>query len=67
MAKVTLENSIEDFQITGERTGEAARWKEDIISSWMEKVREVCGDVLGEAMEAIRELRKGRVKRRESG
>jgi hypothetical protein len=54
VAKLALENSMEDFQVTVERTGEAAKWKEDIISSWMEKGREVWGDVLGEAKEAIR-------------
>ncbi len=53
VAKLALENSMEDFQISVERTGEAAKWKEDIISSWMEKGREVCRDVLREAMEAI--------------
>ncbi len=36
-----------------ERTGTAAKWKEGIINDWLEKGREVWGDVLKEPMEAI--------------
>ncbi len=43
VAKLALENSMEDFRVTVERIREAAKWKEDIISSWMEKGQEVCG------------------------
>jgi CRP-like cAMP-binding protein len=56
-----LENSMEDFRITVERTGEAARWDEATINNWMEKGRAVCGDVMKEVAEALRraEARKG--------
>jgi hypothetical protein len=46
VAKLDLENSIEDFQITVEMTGEAARWDKTTINDWMEKGRAVCGDVM---------------------
>jgi hypothetical protein len=55
VAKMALEKAMEDFRITGERTGEAARWKQDIINSWLEKGQEVCEGMLAEAVEAIRE------------
>jgi hypothetical protein len=45
-AKLDLENSIKDFQITVEMTGEAARWDKTTINDWMEKGRAVCGDVM---------------------
>jgi hypothetical protein len=49
MAKLALENSMEDFRVTVERMGEAARCSEDIINEWLEKGRAVCGDVVKEA------------------
>jgi hypothetical protein len=49
VAQLALENSMEDFRVTVERTGEAARWNEDIINEWLEKGRAVCGDVVKEA------------------
>jgi hypothetical protein len=55
MAKMALENAMKDFWITLERMGEAARWKQDIIDSWLEKGQQVCGDMLAEAVEAIHE------------
>ncbi len=45
---------MEDFRVTVERTGEAARWSEDVENEWLEKGQAVCGDVLKEATEAIR-------------
>jgi hypothetical protein len=54
VAKLALENCMEDFWITVERTGEAARWNEAVISEWLEKGQAVCGDVMKEATEAIR-------------
>jgi hypothetical protein len=50
MAKIALENAMEDFQITMVRTGEAPRW-----NNWLEKGQEVCGNMLAEAVEAILE------------
>ncbi len=55
MAKIALENALEDFQTTVMRTGEAARWKQGVIDSWLEKGQQVCGDRLAEAVEAIHE------------
>jgi hypothetical protein len=62
VAQMALENAMEDFQTTVKRTGEAARWKQDIIDSWLEKGQQVCGDMLAEAVEAICEAeeRKGK-------
>jgi hypothetical protein len=51
VAKMALENAMEDFQVTVERKGEAARWKQDIIDNWLE----TCEGMLAEAVEAIRE------------
>ncbi len=55
VAKIALENSQEDFKTTVTRTGEAARWKQGVADSWFEKGKEVCGMLLEEAVEAIRE------------
>ncbi len=56
MAKIALENALEDFGTTVVRTGEAARWKQGIIDIWLENGQEVCGTMLEEAVEAIREV-----------
>jgi hypothetical protein len=37
VAKLALENCMEDFGVTVERTGTAAKWKEDVINDWLEK------------------------------
>ncbi len=51
---MALENAQKDFQTTVMRTGEAARWKQSISDSWLQKGKEVCGTLLEEAVEAIR-------------
>jgi hypothetical protein len=53
MAKIALENTLEDFRTTVVRMREAARWKQGIIDSWLEKGQEVCRTMLEEAVEAI--------------
>ncbi len=47
VAEMALENAMEDFQTTVKRTGEAARWKQNIVM-WLEKGQQVCGDMLRE-------------------
>ncbi len=54
VAKMALENAQEDFQTTVKRTGEAAKWKQNVYDSWLEKGK-VCGTRLEGAMEAISE------------
>ncbi len=49
-----LENSMEDFWVTVERTREAAKWKEDVVNEWLDKGQAVFGDMLKKATEAIR-------------
>jgi uncharacterized protein YicC (UPF0701 family) len=39
------------------RTGEAARLKQGITDRWLEKGKEVCGTLLEEAVEDIREAK----------
>jgi hypothetical protein len=56
MAKMAMENAQEDFRMTVVGTGEAARWKQSITDSWLEKGKEVCGTLLEEAIEAICEV-----------
>jgi hypothetical protein len=53
VAELDLENSMEDFRITVERTGEAARWDEATINDWMEKGWAAFRDVMKEVAEAI--------------
>jgi hypothetical protein len=62
VAKLDLENSMEDFRITVEGTGEAARWDEATINDWMEKGRAVFRDVMKEVAEAIWRLRPEKVR-----
>jgi hypothetical protein len=62
-----LENSIEDFRVTVERTGMAAKWDETAISDWLEEGRIVYGSVLEEAAATIeraeaREAKEARVR-----
>jgi hypothetical protein len=53
MAKIALENALEDFQTTVVRTREATRWKQDVADNRLEKGQQVCGDMLAKAVEAI--------------
>jgi hypothetical protein len=55
VAKMALENALEDFKVTVARTGEAARWKQNVADEWYDKGKEVCGSLLEESLEALRE------------
>jgi hypothetical protein len=55
VAKIALENALEDYKVTEARTGEAARWKHSVADDWYEKGKEVCDGLLEEAKGAIRE------------
>jgi hypothetical protein len=55
VATIALENALEDFNFTVTRTGEAARWKHGVADNWLEKGKEVCGNLLEEAVGAFRE------------
>jgi hypothetical protein len=52
-AKIALENALEDFKVTVTRTGEAARWKHGVADSWLEKGKEICLNLMEEAVEAF--------------
>ncbi len=55
MAKIALENALEDFTITIARTGEAARWKQGVANEWYKIGTEVCGTLLEESTRALQE------------
>jgi hypothetical protein len=55
MAKIAVENALEDFKVTVARTGEAARWKQDVADEWYNKGKEVCGSLLEESVGDLRE------------
>ncbi len=55
VAKIALENALEDFKATVARTGEAARWKHGVADEWYDKGKEVCGNLLEESVGALRE------------
>ncbi len=55
VAKIALENALEDYRVTVARTGEAARWMHGVADEWYEKGKEVCRDLLEESAGAIRE------------
>ncbi len=55
VAKMALENAQEDFQMTAKRTGEAAKWKQSVYDSWLEKGKEVYGTLLEEAIREAEE------------
>ncbi len=55
VAKIAVENAIGDFKATVARTKEACRRKHGVAKEWYAKGEEVCGDLLKEAVEALKE------------
>jgi hypothetical protein len=55
VAKIAVENAIGDFEATIARTKEACRWKHGVAEEWHAKKEEVCGKLLEEAAEALKE------------
>jgi hypothetical protein len=55
VAKIAMENVIGDFKATVARTKEACKWKNGIAEEWYAKGEEVCGDLLKEVAEALKE------------
>jgi predicted HicB family RNase H-like nuclease len=55
VAKIAMENAIGDFEATVARTKEACRWKHGVAEEWHAKKEEVCGNLLEEAAEALKE------------
>ncbi len=55
VAKIAVENALGDFKATIERTKEACRWKHGVAEEWYAKGEDVCGDLLKEAAEALKE------------
>ncbi len=53
MSQFDLENCMEDFRVTLERTRMAAKWNEATLNEWREKGRAACGGVLEEATTAL--------------
>jgi hypothetical protein len=55
VAKIAVENAVGDFKATIARTGEACKWKRGVAKEWYAKGEEVCGDLLKEAEQALKE------------
>jgi hypothetical protein len=55
VAKIALENALDDFKVTVARTGEAARWKQGVAEEWYDKGKEVRRSLLEESVGALRE------------
>jgi hypothetical protein len=55
VAKIALENALEDYRVTVAWAGEAARWKHGMADEWYDKGKGVCGTLLEESEEALRE------------
>ncbi len=55
VAKIAVENAIGDFKATVARTKEVSRWKHGVAKEWHAKGEEVCGNLLEEAAEALKE------------
>jgi predicted HicB family RNase H-like nuclease len=55
VAKIAMENAIGDFKATVARVREACKWKQGTAEDWYAKGVDVCGDLLEEATEALKE------------
>jgi hypothetical protein len=55
VAKTAMENAVGDFKATVARTKEASRWKHGMAEEWHAKGEDVCGNLLEEAAEALKE------------
>jgi hypothetical protein len=55
VAKIAAENAIGDFEATVARTKEVYRWKHGVAEEWHAKKEEVCGNLLEEAAETLKE------------
>jgi hypothetical protein len=67
MAKIALENTLEDFKVTVARTGEAARWKHGVANEWYVKGKEVCGVCWRNLWEPSVKQKRGRGPKQGSG
>ncbi len=57
VARIATVNAIVDFKATITRTQEASRWKRGVAENWYAKGEEVCGNLLEEAAEALKEAK----------
>jgi hypothetical protein len=55
VAKIAMENAIGDFKATITRTQEASRWKHGVAEERHAKGEDVCGNIMEEAAEALKE------------
>ncbi len=55
MARIATENAISDFKATITRVQEASKWKRRVDDNWYAKGEEVCGNLVEEAAEALKE------------
>jgi hypothetical protein len=55
VARIAMENALGDFKATIARTQEASRWKRGVVEEWQAKMEDVCGNVMEEAVEALKE------------
>jgi hypothetical protein len=52
-----LDESLEDYKVTLERIAMAAKWNNDTRSAWQQKGKEACGDLLKEAVKALKKAK----------
>jgi hypothetical protein len=55
MARIATGNAIADFKATIARVQEASKWKRGVADNWYAKGEEVCGNLVEEAAEALKE------------
>jgi hypothetical protein len=57
MAKIAMENAMEDFEVTIARTADTCKWKHGVAEEWYVRGKEVCRDFLKEAEQALKEAK----------
>jgi hypothetical protein len=57
VAKIAVENAIEDFKFTVTRTADACKWRHGVAEEWYAKGEEVCRNLLEEAEQALKEAK----------
>jgi hypothetical protein len=55
VAQIAVENAMEDFRVTIARTADGCKWKHGVAEEWYIRGKEVCGDLLEETEQALKE------------
>jgi myosin heavy subunit len=55
VARLAIENAEKDFKATIERIQEACRWKRGVAESWYTRREIICGNLIEEAEQALKE------------